>query len=78
MALTHAENPARLETDGAQRLQLARLVPILRQLLALLTLWHARAQQRRQLVALNDRELRDIGLTRANVAEEFLKPFWRA
>jgi uncharacterized protein YjiS (DUF1127 family) len=39
--------------------------------------WRRRARDRAQLAALDDRMLRDIGLTRADA--EFLsnKPFWR-
>jgi uncharacterized protein YjiS (DUF1127 family) len=39
--------------------------------------WHERARQRRHLESLNDRMLRDIGLTRADVLAEASKPFWR-
>ena len=39
--------------------------------------WRRRARERGQLAALDDRMLKDIGLTRADA--EFLssKPFWR-
>jgi uncharacterized protein YjiS (DUF1127 family) len=43
----------------------------------LLLVWHERARQRRHLRSLNDRMLRDIGLTRADVLAESSKPFWR-
>ena len=36
-----------------------------------------RSRQRRSLLELSDARLRDIGLTRADVAEEAAKPFWR-
>jgi uncharacterized protein YjiS (DUF1127 family) len=39
--------------------------------------WAERGRQRRQLAELNDYMLRDIGLTRADVAAETGKPFWR-
>jgi uncharacterized protein YjiS (DUF1127 family) len=39
--------------------------------------WAERGRQRRQLAGLNDYMLRDIGLTRSDVAEEIRKPFWR-
>ncbi len=38
--------------------------------------WQARLDERRQLRALDDRLLADIGLTRADVAKEVSKPFW--
>lgn len=37
-----------------------------------------RARQRRDLAALSDHNLRDIGLTRDDVVIEIGKPFWRA
>jgi uncharacterized protein YjiS (DUF1127 family) len=43
---------------------------------ALLT-WQERARQRRALADLDDRMLDDIGLRRADVAQEAMKPFWR-
>jgi len=36
-----------------------------------------RSRQRRRLAELSDYMLRDIGLTRADVAGETRKPFWR-
>jgi uncharacterized protein YjiS (DUF1127 family) len=40
--------------------------------------WHALASERRHLAGLDDRMLRDIGLTRADVEREYRKPFWQA
>jgi uncharacterized protein YjiS (DUF1127 family) len=39
-------------------------------------LWAERARQRRQLAELDDYMLRDIGLSRSDVANEIRKPFW--
>jgi uncharacterized protein YjiS (DUF1127 family) len=39
--------------------------------------WRARARMRRQLLLLDDRLLRDIGLTRLQARGEAEKPFWR-
>ena len=39
--------------------------------------WRDRRQQRRALLRLDDRMLRDIGLSRADVEREVTKPFWR-
>ncbi len=52
--------------DGAARL--LRAIPA----------WYERARQRRHLMALDDRLLRDIGISRAEALREFDKPFWRA
>ena len=43
-----------------------------------LVLWQDRARQRAHLASLDHRMLRDIGLSRADVAGEASKPFWRA
>lgn len=43
----------------------------------LFTTWRARARQRRALATLDDQMLRDIGVTRVEVARECEKPFWR-
>jgi uncharacterized protein YjiS (DUF1127 family) len=45
---------------------------------SLLLAWQERAEQRRTLRQLDDRMLRDIGLSRADVAREADKPVWRA
>ena len=42
-----------------------------------LATWLERARQRRALQRLDDRMLKDIGLSRADVAHEADKPFWR-
>jgi uncharacterized protein YjiS (DUF1127 family) len=39
--------------------------------------WLERARQRRHLGQLDDRLLRDIGLSRAEVENEIARPFWR-
>jgi len=41
-------------------------------------LWLERGRQRRELATLTERELRDIGLSRLDVARETAKPFWLA
>ncbi len=44
----------------------------------LLKVWADRARQRRELAALNERDLEDIGLTRLEARHEAAKPFWQA
>jgi uncharacterized protein YjiS (DUF1127 family) len=39
--------------------------------------WRHRARSRRALLAVDDRELRDIRLTRVDAEREARKPFWR-
>ena len=43
-----------------------------------LALWQRRREQRRYLLSLDDRLLRDIGLSRVEAEVEADKPFWRA
>ena len=39
--------------------------------------WIERARERRALAAMNEAQLKDVGLTRADVQRELDKPFWR-
>jgi len=43
-----------------------------------LMVWHDRARERRALLGLNDLQLSDIGISRADAGGEGEKPFWRA
>ncbi|KJH85023.1 DUF1127 domain-containing protein [Pseudomonas sp. KSR10] len=49
----------------------------LRRLVELLHLWHRRARTRRQLAALDEHQLSDIGISRSERMAELEKPFWR-
>jgi uncharacterized protein YjiS (DUF1127 family) len=40
--------------------------------------WQERVSQRHTLARLDDRLLRDMGLTRSDVEHEVSKPFWQA
>ena len=62
--------PSRVDVSGLHR------EPIRRRLEAVGKLWLRRHSTRRALAALNDDELRDIGLTRDDVRREIAKPFW--
>lgn len=56
----------------------ARLRPgIIPRARALVRLWGQRMHERTELARLDDRDLRDIGLSRADVARILAKPFWR-
>ena len=74
-------NARRMEPDRRQR----RAAPAARMLrnaavwlaLALLR-WQELAQQRRRLLALDDRMLKDIGITRSEALAEGTRPFWDA
>ncbi len=56
---------------GAARDALARLFDVLAE-------WQGRSIERRRLMELDTRLLRDAGLTHADAAAEHAKPFWRA
>jgi len=45
---------------------------------ARLLTWYDRARERRALLGLSDRQLQDIGISRAEADGEGDKPFWRA
>lgn len=49
----------------------------MRVVLAGVRAWHQRARQRRALARLTDRQLADVGLTRAEAEREAAKLFWR-
>jgi uncharacterized protein YjiS (DUF1127 family) len=44
---------------------------------ALIARWIERSRQRQALAALDDHQLRDIGITRSAALGEAEKPFWR-
>ena len=50
---------------------------LLRRIGTKLRLWRQRIEDRTALAAMTSRDLRDIRLTRADVAAEIHKPFWR-
>jgi uncharacterized protein YjiS (DUF1127 family) len=56
---------------------LSRSGSILSALFSLLLTWQERASQRHALSTLDDRMLKDMGLSRADVFLEARKPFWR-
>ncbi len=48
-----------------------------RRLLRLPAVWYARASARRALASLDERALKDIGVSKVDVTYEASKPFWR-
>jgi uncharacterized protein YjiS (DUF1127 family) len=61
----HAPRPARAALAGLAGLK------------AQLATWSARQRQRAAALALSDAELKDLGISRAQVAFDHNKPFWR-
>lgn len=49
----------------------------LQRLRALLSGWQRNARTRRQLAALDDRQLADVGISHSERQDELDKPFWR-
>jgi len=50
---------------------------LLRRAVTVLREWHRRHRGRGELATLDDRMLRDIGITRVEALYEIDKPFWR-
>ena len=50
---------------------------LLKRIWRTLSLWQERARMRAALARLDDRTLRDIGLSRFDVWHECSKPFWK-
>ena len=67
MLRTHTSRVGELRLH--HRLTWQQLEPVVK-------LWLRRSRTRRSLAALNDYELRDIGLTREDARREISKPFW--
>lgn len=61
---------------GTRRVQRLPIHPLARALKRV-ALWIERLRQRRALASLDERMLRDIGITRFDAARECDKPFWR-
>ena len=54
-----------------------RIEATAKKVIATLSIWAARIDDRRQLALMSDRLLADIGLTRAQVSAEVDKYFWQ-
>jgi uncharacterized protein YjiS (DUF1127 family) len=70
----HVVLPASTSTASTR---VAAFLLAARRMAHMVWVWHSRAESRRTLSMLSDHVLRDIGLTRADVDREVMKPFWR-
>ena len=70
----HGALPA--STSGAAT-RVAAFLLAARRMAQMVWVWRSRAETRRAMSMLSDHVLRDIGLTRADVDREVMKPFWR-
>lgn len=61
----------------SSRVRAAPSVATVGRLAAAIRLWHRRIREREALAGMNDRELRDIGVSRMDALGELAKPFWR-
>ena len=69
---------ARIAPGRARRRAIGRsLRRALNSVRATMQRWRQRSRERAQLARLDDRMLRDIGVTRGDVWQEINKPFWR-
>jgi uncharacterized protein YjiS (DUF1127 family) len=64
--VSHQHSARRTATDGVMAVFLRGVAESFR-----------RARQRRDLAALSDHSLRDIGLSRVDIESEISKPMWR-
>lgn len=65
--------------QAKRRIEWGRLpTAVLRRAVAVLREWRRRSRERAQLACLDERMLRDIGVSRGDVLREINKPFWRA
>jgi uncharacterized protein YjiS (DUF1127 family) len=75
---TALDRGTRVATQRVQRRSSHRwLHELLNRGLALLREWRRRVRSRAELARLDERMLRDIGVTRAEIWFETSKPFWR-
>lgn len=68
---------ARGATPGVGARVSLRLLDALHRTIAMLREWRRRVHSRAELARLDDRMLRDIGITRVDALYEINKPFWR-
>jgi uncharacterized protein YjiS (DUF1127 family) len=54
------------------------IVRLLKAAINRLAEWRERSEQRKHLAGMNERMLKDVGISRADAAREANKPFWRA
>ena len=62
------------ETVQAPRSRAARAAAVIDRVF----LWQERIAERHRMRGMTDHELKDIGLSRADIEQEAGKPFWRA
>jgi len=76
MRIMTDKHTSALTLRGPARVPRRRHRGLLLRALDLLLTWQERANERRHLQQLDERMLRDLGLSRADVTSEASKPFW--
>ena len=80
-AISFGPTPGPIRCTTPQDVRRRVAGPSLRHVLSLvrytLQQWGRRRRERAELARLDDRMLRDIGITRGDVWQEISKPFWR-
>lgn len=71
------DRPVRSSGVGAVRRCGAAMAHVLAWALACIAIWHDRAEGRRHLARMDDRLLRDVGISRADAWQEARKPWWQ-
>lgn len=75
--VSSAENVAPPAAAPAMLMASRDIAPLIARTTARLEDWRTVRAGRRQLMALDDRLLKDIGISRCDAEHEFRKPFWR-
>ena len=75
--MTSSYTESRQRFHHQSRISMNSLSVMVRNLLAIVQIWRARARFRRDLAALSERELQDMGTCWSSIAYEIGKPFWR-
>ncbi len=53
-------------------------ISVLKRIIKIISVWHWRYTQRRQLANLSDNMLKDIGVSRVDAIKVSSRPFWKA
>jgi len=75
--VTSSYTESRQRFHHQSRISMKSLSVMVRNILAIVQTWRARARFRRDLAALSERELQDMGTCWSSIAYEISKPFWR-
>jgi uncharacterized protein YjiS (DUF1127 family) len=77
LSRARSRGPDRISQETQWHVSPHRLSGVLSGVPAALREWRRRRNSRRELARLDERMLRDIGLTRVEAHHEINKPFWR-